>query len=146
MHIDGTEPRPVSAGPANTVPMWRPDSSAILFVKANDDLWQVDVVGGTERSLKGLWPARSGESAKTFYPRAISRHGLVAGFENLNPGRGGGVLCPSRRSMGRRRRNCSTSRSPAWASRLPGPRMAVPSTSFGTQGTSGATDRWPAWF
>ena len=91
MHTDGTQPRPASGGPANTVPMWRPDSSAILFVKANDDLWQVDVGGGSERSLKGLWPARSGESAKTFYPRAMSRHGLVAGFENLNPGRGGGV-------------------------------------------------------
>jgi len=91
MQIDGTDPRPVSGGPANTVPMWNPDSSAILFVTASDDLWQVNVAGGSERSLRGLWPARTGESAKTFYPRAMSRHGLVAGFENLNPGRGGGV-------------------------------------------------------
>jgi dipeptidyl aminopeptidase/acylaminoacyl peptidase len=90
MQIDGTDPRPVSSGPANTVPMWRPDSVAILFLAALGDLWQINVDLTGERSLKGLWPS-GGESARAFYPRAISRQGLLAGFENVNPGSGMGL-------------------------------------------------------
>ena len=131
MHIDGSDPRPVSGGPANTVPMWRPDSSAILFVTAISDLWQVDVNGGAERSMKGLWPARSGESAKTFYPRAISRQGVVARLRARRRSAGSveGYVWGSRLSMGRSRRSCSNSRSAPQAFRWRGPRTARRLTS-----------------
>ena len=34
MNVDGTEPRPISAGPTDTHPAWSPDGSSIIFVGA----------------------------------------------------------------------------------------------------------------
>jgi hypothetical protein len=80
VQIDGTDPRPLSPGPANTVPMWRPDSLAILYLASLQDLWQINVDGSGDRSVKGAWPASSGDSARAFYPRAISLQGRLAGL------------------------------------------------------------------
>ena len=70
-------------------PFWTPDSATIVFL-SGVEVRQVNADGTAERSLKGHWPPRAGEPAKTFIPRALSRHGLVAGFEELDARRGGG--------------------------------------------------------
>jgi dipeptidyl aminopeptidase/acylaminoacyl peptidase len=89
MHADGTDARPVSSGPADELPFWTPDSGTIVFLSGTD-VRQVNADGSGERSLRDRWPARAGEPAKTFIPRAVSAQGLVAGFEETDPQRGGG--------------------------------------------------------
>ncbi len=89
MQADGTDARPVSSGPGDIVPFWTPDSASIVFL-SDVDVRQVNVAGGPERSLRSQWPPRTGETAKTFIPRARSQQGLVAGFEEVDPLRGGG--------------------------------------------------------
>jgi Tol biopolymer transport system component len=89
MHADGTDVRAVSSGPADGLPFWTPDGATIMFVSGAEGR-QVNADGGAERSLKGHWPSRAGEPAKTFIPRAISKQGIVAGFEEVDPQRGGG--------------------------------------------------------
>ena len=88
MHLDGTDPRPVSSGPTSSFPFWRPDSSAILFLPAVHSVLQVNADGRGERSLQGQWSTWAGESAAVFTPRAISPQGLVSGFARTDrPGR-----------------------------------------------------------
>ena len=89
MHIDGAEPRAISSGPTDVLPVWTPDSASIIFVAANEPR-RVNADGSGERSLKAYWPARAGETAKAFMPRAVSAQGLVAGFEEVGAQRGGG--------------------------------------------------------
>jgi Tol biopolymer transport system component len=89
MHADGGNARAVTAGPADILPVWTPDSASIIFVAAREPR-MVSVNGGAERSLQAYWPARAGEPARTFQPRAISPQGLVAGFEEVDSQRGGG--------------------------------------------------------
>ena len=87
MNIDGTDPRPVSSGPTSMFPLWRPDSSAILYMAAIRDVWLATVDGGAERSLKGHWRLSAGESVNPLAPRAISVGGQIAGFA-IADGRG----------------------------------------------------------
>ena len=61
-------------------PLWRPDSSAILYMAAIRDVWQVAVDGRAERSLKGQWLLSGGTSENPLAPRAVSPAGLIAGF------------------------------------------------------------------
>jgi hypothetical protein len=88
MHTDGSNPRLVGSV-AGMNPFWTPDSASILFT-ASTGTSQVNVDGTGERSLADHWPPRRGEAAKTFIARAISRQGMVAGFEVVDPLRGGG--------------------------------------------------------
>jgi hypothetical protein len=86
INIDGTDPHPVSGGPTSMFPLWRPDSSAILYMAAIRDVWQVTVDGRTERSLKGQWRLSVGESENPLAPRAIAPQGLIAGFAVADAG------------------------------------------------------------
>ena len=85
MHVDGTDPRPVSTVTSSRFPFWRPDSSAIAFIAAApSDAWEVNVDGRGERSLKTQLLTRPGGSANNLTPRAISAQGLLAGFARLD--------------------------------------------------------------
>ena len=89
-NADGTEPRPVSAGPADAFPMWSHDGASIVFLSGSAAR-QVSVAGGDERPLEDRWPSRDAGPARTFIPRGgISRQGVVAGYEEVDPQRGGG--------------------------------------------------------
>jgi Tol biopolymer transport system component/predicted Ser/Thr protein kinase len=89
MHADGTEARAISPGPADAQPSWSPDGASIVFLsQATAHL--VSAQGTEARSLTDRWPPRPGEPARTFVPRVSSRQGLVAGFEEVDPARGGG--------------------------------------------------------
>jgi Tol biopolymer transport system component len=86
MHADGGDPRPVTSGPTSRFPLWRPDSSAILYMATDiRDVWQVNVDGHGERSLNGQWPLRAGAAGNPLAPRAVSPQGLIAGFAIVEP-------------------------------------------------------------
>jgi Tol biopolymer transport system component len=86
MHADGGDPRPLTSGPTSRFPLWRPDSSAILYMAAGiRDVWQVNVDGRGERSLNGQWLLRAGDAGNPLAPRAVSPQGLIAGFAMVAP-------------------------------------------------------------
>jgi Tol biopolymer transport system component len=89
MNVDGKEQRALTAGPFDRLPVWTPDSSAILFI-AGSAPTRISTSGGTAEPLAGHWPARPGEPQRAFIPRAVSRSGSVAGFEEYDPRGGGG--------------------------------------------------------
>ena len=89
MNVDGTEARAVTTGPTDSFPSWSPDGASILFFAASTT-HRVSARGMDARALTNHWPARTGESARTFVARSISREGLVAGYEEVDPTRGGG--------------------------------------------------------
>jgi Tol biopolymer transport system component len=89
MNADGTDARAVSPGPNDQYPAWTPDSSEIAF-SSGQTLTLVSPEGSNLRALTNHWPARPGEPARTFVGRSISRQGMVAGYEEVDPQRGGG--------------------------------------------------------
>jgi len=89
MNIDGSEARAVSPGPTDALPFWSSDGASLVFI-AGTTLHQVSARGTEVRALTNHWPARTGEPARTFIARAISRQGLAAGYEEVDPKTGGG--------------------------------------------------------
>jgi eukaryotic-like serine/threonine-protein kinase len=89
MNVDGSEQRPLTPGPDDTLPTWTPDSAAILYVTAMRPT-RIAVAGGEPEPLIGHWPTRPGEPPRPFYPRAVSPKGLAAGFEVSDVNFGGG--------------------------------------------------------
>jgi Tol biopolymer transport system component len=89
MNVDGTEARAVSPGPTDEWPTWSPDGASILFL-VGSRVHIVSAQGTDARALTDRWPPRAGEPARIFIPRASSRSGLLAGFEERDSVRGGG--------------------------------------------------------
>jgi hypothetical protein len=83
----------VSAGPADAPPAWSHDGASLVFISfiSGAGARQVSVAGTDERALKDRWPSRDAGPGKTFIPLGgVSRQGLVAGYEEVDPQRGGG--------------------------------------------------------